>query len=171
MNRFATLSLLLASLSLPLCAQNQPSALARDAAHCLVTDNSHSWLDPQTLSAPELNISFHEDTKTTLGDKYLYLVVYTDPQRRQGRIFDIRIKRHHGFSIENRATFISAPTGVTFPTPPMGGQWEQNQFSAAIQRIVQHRKWYAAEMKYLLKPSKSIQCESTVDAANTSDQN
>ena len=169
MNRCLSFSLLLACLSLPLCAQNQPSALAREATHCLVTD-SRTWLDPETLSAPELNIAFHEDTKTTLGDKYLYLVVYTDPQRKQGKIFDIRIKHHHAYSIENSATFISSPTGVTFSTPPMGGQWEQNQFSAAIQRIVQHRKWYTAEMKYLLKPSKSIHCESTVDAVNTSDQ-
>lgn len=167
MTRSLSLSLLLACLSLPLFAQNQPPALARDAAHCLVTDDSHSWLDSQTLSAPELNIALHEDTKTTLGDKYLYLVVYTNPQRNQGRIFDIRIKRHHTYSIENTATFASSPTGVTFSTPPIGGQWEQNQFIPAIQQIMKHRKWYAADMKYLRKPSKSIQCESTMDASNS----
>ena len=169
MNRIALLLSLLACLSLPLCAQNQPPALAREVAHCLVT-GSRNWLDPETLSAPELNIAFHEDSKTTLGDKYVYLIVFTDPHRNEGRIFDVRIKHHHVYSIENSATFVSSPKGVTFSTPPIGGQWEQNQFIPAVQRIEQHRKWYAADMKYLLKPSKSIQCETTMDAPSSPGQ-
>jgi len=168
MNRCMSFSLLLACLSLPLCAQNQPPALAREAAHCLVTD-SRDWLTPEIIHAPELNIAFHEDTKTTLGDKYVYLIVFTDPHRNEGRIFDIRIKRHHTYSIENSATFVSSPKAVTFTTPPVGGQWEQNQLIPAIQGLV-HHKWYAADMKYLLKPSKSVHCESTMDTTNNSAQ-
>lgn len=162
MNRYFALLLLLASTVL--YAQNQSPALLHDAAHCLVTD-PHQWLDAQTLSAPTLNLGFLTDNKTVLGDRYVYVVVFTNPSRSQGRIFDIRLKRqdhHHIFSIENRATFISSSKGIEFPVPPVGGQWEQNQLIPAIQRM-EHHKFYTSEMKYLRKPIKNVECESNID--------
>src|ERR1039457_1000597 len=104
MNRFA-LILFLAAMSTALCAQNQAPLLLHEAAHCLVAGGS-SWLDPQTLAAPELDLGFQLDTKTLLGDEYLYVVVYTTPARNEGRIFDIRIKQKHTYSIENTASFV-----------------------------------------------------------------
>src|SRR5208282_188971 len=160
MNRIA-LTLFLASLSTALCAQNQAPTLPHEAAHCLVSGDAtggHAWLDAQTLAAPELNLGFQLDTKTLLGDEYLYLVVFTTPTRKEGKIFDIRIKQHHTYSIENSASFVSTAKGVDFPQPPAGGQWAQTQFSTAVQGILEHRKWYTDSMKYLLKPSKHIQC-------------
>jgi hypothetical protein len=162
MNRFLALFLLLAGSAL--CAQNQAPVLLHDAAHCLVTD-PHNFLDKQTLGARELNLGFQSDAKTSLGDKYLYVIVYTDPSRSHGKIFDIRLKQeghNHIFSVENSATFVVTAVGVEFPTPPVGGQWAQNQLIPAIQRIV-HHKFYTAEMKYLLKPAKNVECQSNVE--------
>jgi hypothetical protein len=135
----------------------------------LVTD-SRNWLDPQTLSAPELNLGFQADNKTSLGDEYLYVVVYTTPKRDEGKIFDIRVKPHHLYSIENDATFASTSTGITFSTPPLGGQWAQSQLIPAIQRIV-HHKWYTADMKYLRKPAKNVQCETSMETESNSATN
>jgi hypothetical protein len=156
-----TLLLLLSSVSTTLCAQNQAPTLLYEAAHCLVQGDP-SWLDAQTLQAPELNLGYQADTKTLLGDEYLYVIVYTAPHRNEGKIFDIRVKQRHVYSIENSASFVSTSKGVDFPQLPAGGQWAQTQFVTAVQEI-EHRKWYTANMKYLLKPSKHIQCESGVD--------
>jgi hypothetical protein len=171
MNRLALL-LFLASVSTTLYAQNQPPTLVYEAAHCLVAGNQ-SWLDAQTLQAPDMNLGFHLDSKTLLGDEYMYLVVYTTPHfRNQGKIFDVRVKQHHTFSIENSASFVSSAKGVDFPEPPVGGQWAQAQFVTAIQEI-EHHKLYTASMKSLLKASKHIQCESAVDksAGDKNDKN
>ena len=107
-------------------------------------------------------MAFQHDTKTLLGDDYLYVVVYTTPARNQGRIFDIRIKQKHDYSIENQATFVNSAKGVNFPQPPAGGQWAQTQFATAIQGISERRKWYTDSMKNLRKPH-HVQCESGLD--------
>ena len=161
MNRL-TLILLLSSMSTALCAQNQAPTPLYEAAHCLVTGN-HAWLDAQTLDAHELSLGFQLDTKTLLGDEYLYVIVYTTPARNEGKIFDIRVKEHHLYSIENSASFVSSAKGVEFPEPPVGGQWAQTQFVTAVQRISERRKWYSTPMKSLLKPSNKIQCESYLE--------
>src|ERR1700687_258650 len=129
-----TLLLLLFSMSTVLCAQNQAPTLPHEAAHCLVT-GEHNWLDAQTLEAPELSLAFQLDTKTLLGDEYLYVVVYTNPARNEGKIFDIRVKQHHVYSIENSARFVSSAKGVDFSEPPVGGQWAQTQFVTAVQQL------------------------------------
>lgn len=162
MKCFSTLFLLaLFSLSTALYAQNQAPVLVYEAAHCVV-NSDRNWLDDQTLQLPELSVGFRHDSKTLLGDDYLYLVIYTAPSRKEGKIFDIRIKGKHSFSIENSAQFVISPKGVDFPQAPVGGQWEQNQFVNAIQQIGD-KKWYTASMKYLRKPSGHIQCEISVD--------
>jgi hypothetical protein len=165
MNRFA-LTLFLSCMSTALCAQDQAPTLLHEAAHCLVAGNvtgDHTWLDPQTLEAPELALAFQLDTKTLLGDEYLYVIVFTSPARNEGRIFDIRIKQHHDYSIENRASFVNSAKGVDFPQPPAGGQWAQTQFATAVQRILERRKWYTDAMKNLQKPFRHVQCESGLD--------
>ena len=160
MKRLA-LILFLSCLSTVLYAQDQAPTLPHEAAHCLIAADQH-WLDPQTLEAPELDMAFQLDTKTLLGDEYLYLIVYTTPARNQGRIFDIRIKQKHDYSIENSASFVLSPKGVEFPQPPAGGQWAQTQFANAVQRITERRKWYTDSMKNLRKPH-NVQCESGLD--------
>jgi hypothetical protein len=161
MNRFA-LILFLSCMSTALCAQDQAPTLPHEAAHCLVAGD-RTWLDPETLEAPELNLAFQLDTKTLLGDEYLYLVIYTTPARNQGRIFDIRIKQHHEYSIENSASFVITAKGVDFPQPPTGGQWAQTQFATAVQNMYERRKWYTDAMKNLRKPLHHVVCESDLD--------
>ena len=132
MNRFA-LILFLSCLSTALCAQDQAPTLPHEAAHCLIAADQH-WLDPQTLQAPELDLAFQLDTKTLLGDEYLYLIVYTTPARNQGKIFDIRIKQKHDYSIENSATFVSSAKGVELSPAsrrrPMGADPIRNRHPA-----------------------------------------
>jgi hypothetical protein len=161
MKRIA-LILFLVSMVTALCAQNQAPMLLHEAAHCLVAGD-HVWLDAPTLEAPELHLAFQLDTKTLLGDEYLYVIVYTNPARNEGKIFDIRIKQHHAYSIENSATFVSSAKGVDFPQPPAGGQWAQTQFGTAVQRIKERRKWYTDPMKNLVKPFKRVECESGLE--------
>lgn len=163
MNRWVVLLLLLASVSA--AAQNMAPSMLHEAAHCLVTDK-HAWLDAQTLKGHELNLGFHPDTKTAFGDKYLYVVVYTNAARNQGKIFDIRFKQQnhrHVYSIENSATFVSSSKGVEFSEPPQGGTWAETALVTAIEQI-EHHKWFTVEMKYLVKPSDHIQCESYADS-------
>ncbi len=160
MNRFA-LILFLSCMSTALCAQDQAPTLPHEAAHCLIAADQN-WLSPQILAAPELDLAFQHDTKTLLGDDYLYLVVFTTPARDQGKIFDIRIKQKHDYSIENQATFVNSAKGVNFSQPPEGGQWAQTQFATAIQQILERRRWYTDSMKNLRKPH-NVRCESGLD--------
>jgi hypothetical protein len=162
MNRWLALLLLLTCVSA--AAQNTAPGQLHEAAHCLVTDK-HVWLDAATLKGPELSLGYHPDPKTTLGDKYLYVVVYTNVRRTEGKIFDIRYKQEdhrHVSRIENSARFVNSNDGVKFPEPPEGGEWAQTALVTAIEQIG-HKKWFAVQMKYLVKPTDHIQCESYAD--------
>ena len=159
------LLLLILFISVGAAAQNQAYGILHEAAHCLATD-SHQWLDPETIKGTEIHLGMRYDTKTFLGDKYLYVVVFTSPKRDAGKIFDIRYKQQshqHVYIVENVARFTITPKGVEFPEPPVGGSWAQNQITPALQQIVRHKGW-TDEMKYLLKPENHIQCETTLDA-------
>src|ERR1700692_2239706 len=107
--------------------QDQAPVTLHEAAHCLVTDG-HNWLDAETLQASELSLGYQLDTKTLLCDEYLYVIGYTTPRRNEGKIFDIRIKQKHVYSVENSASFVSSAKGVEFPEAPVGGQWGQSPF-------------------------------------------
>src|ERR1700692_391366 len=119
-------------------AQDQAPVILHEAAHCLVTDG-HNWLDAETLQASELSLGYQLDTKTLLGDEYLYVIGYTTPRRNEGKIFDIRIKQKHVYSVENSARFVGTDKGVQFPDPPAGGQWSQTQYITAIDNIERHK--------------------------------
>lgn len=164
MNRYLAIFFLLVSVGA--AAQDQPPGMLHEAAHCLVTDQ-HSWLDPEILKAPEIHLGLRYDTKTFLGDKYLYVIVFKTTHRDTGRIFDIRFKQEnhrHVYSVENTATFITTPKGIEFQEPPVGGTWAQNQMKPAIDQIQHHKKLYTAQMKYLIKPDKHVECTTTLEA-------
>lgn len=162
MNKYFAFLLLMTCIGSTAYAQYNAPAPLFEAAHCLVTEK-HAWLDLQKTK--ELSLGFRSDEKTMLGDKYLYVIVYTTPKRNEGRIFDIRIKkqdRQRVYNIENTATFVTTAKGVDFPQPPTGGTWAQNQLVTAIQQI-EHHKWYVASIGSLQKESKHVQCASTAD--------
>src|SRR5208282_1988134 len=99
--------------------------------------------------------------KTSLGDDYLYIAVYTTSIRDRGWIFDIRINPHHDYVIENSASFVMTSKGVDFPVPPAGGQWEETQIASAVKDLWE-KKWYTASVKFLQKHNNKVQCEAGV---------
>ena len=163
MKRTLVLFLLLASPGMALLAQERAPAALFEAAQCLVTD-PHHWVPVDGVK--ELSLAYHADQKTFGGAKYLYVIVYTNPQHDRGDIFDIRLKdaeHKRVYSIENDASFVVKPNEITFSEPPLGGAWRQNQLTQSIQQIQRHHKWYEAQVKQLLKPSSHFGCETNVE--------
>lgn len=160
MKRLLALLLLLASTSAVLRAQDTAPSALFDAAQCLVNDK-HQWVD--LTGFQKVQLAYHPDSKTFGGGKYLYVIIFTSPKRDQGKIFDIRLKEHRTYSIENNAGFAITPAGITFPEPPLGGNWTQNQLTASVQTILNHRRFYDVEVKYLRKPNSHVHCETAVE--------
>jgi hypothetical protein len=160
MKRILVLLLLFASTSVILCAQDKAPLSLFEAAQCLV-NGKYLWVDVKDQKF--LQLAYQSDAKTFTGAKYLYVIVFTSPKRDQGKVFDIQLKDHRTYSIENNATFVNTPKGVTFSEPPLGGTWRQTQLTTSVQQILHHHKWYEAEVKQLLKPSGHIRCETTVE--------
>ncbi len=121
MKRFFALFLLLAPLCTSLHAQDKPPALLWEAAQCLAT-GKYEWVNVDT--AKTIALGYQTDNKTFAGGKYLYVVVFNSPKRDGGKIFDIRVKDHHTFTIENNAKFTKGPDGITFTEPPLGGHMD-----------------------------------------------
>jgi hypothetical protein len=160
MKQSLALLLLFASMPVVLHAQNRAPSALFEATQCLITEQHH-WVNVQNVK--ELQLAYLADTRNFGGAKYLYVVVFTSPTRDRGSIFDIRIKDHKTYSIENNATFMNTPQGITFPQPPLGGTWTQNQLTTSLQQIFHRRKWFEAEVKYLIKPSTHLHCEANVE--------
>ena len=160
MKRYLALLLLLVSTGALLHAQDAAPAVLFDATQCLVNDKS-PWVNVTGLQT--LQLAYHQDAKTFGGAKYLYVIVFTSPKRDQGKVFDIRLKDHRTYSIENNASFAVTPTAVTFPEPPLGGSWTQSQLTTSIQSILHHHRWYEVEVKYLRKPNSKVHCEAAVE--------
>jgi hypothetical protein len=160
MKRYLTMLLLFASTSAVLRAQDKAPLPLFEAAQCLV-NGKYLWVDVKDQKF--LQLAYQSDAKTFGGAKYLYVIVFTSPKRDQGKVFDIQVRDHHSYSIENNATFVKTGKDVTFSEPPLGGAWRQNQLTTSVQQILHHHKWYEAEVKYLLKPSGHIRCETIVE--------
>jgi hypothetical protein len=158
--RFALAALLLLSASALFAQDRAPSALF-EATQCLVT-GKYEWIDPGDQKV--LQLAYHVDKKTFSGAHYLYVIVFNSNKRDSGKVFDIRLKEHHTYSIENNAKFAIAPDkSITFPEPPLGGNWAQNQMTNTVHQILKHRKWYEAEVKQLQRPSPKLNCETVVE--------
>lgn len=163
--RFALV--LFALLAVPaLFAQERAPEALFEATQCLVT-GKYEWIDVKDKK--ELQLAYHTDNKTFNGARYIYVIVFTTPKRDQGKLFDIRVKEHHTYSIENNARFAITPAGITFTEPPLGGSWTQSQLTTTVRQILKHHKWYEAQVKVLLKPSTHLHCETTVEDVVTPD--
>jgi hypothetical protein len=164
MNRYLALLVVLTSMGAALYAQDKPPALLWEAAQCLATDK-HQWIDLRDVKT--LDLAYETDSRKFAGNKYLFVIVYGNAQRSQGRIFDISYRdepHHRVYSIENNADFVSGPNkNINFTEPPLGGNWTQTQLSTAIQKMLHSRKWYEAQVKFLIKPSSHIRCETKVE--------
>ncbi len=140
MKRITLLLLLLSSLCAGAVAQERAPSALFEAAQCLIAD-PHHWVVVTDIK--ELNLAYLPESKSFGGNKYMYVVVYTDSKHTAGSIFDFRIKDagHRVYSIENDASFmIVNKTQVKFDEPPLGGAWRENQLTTSIQQIQKHHK-------------------------------
>ncbi len=160
MKRYLALLLLLPAMGVFVGAQDRAPVPLFEATQCIL-NGKYEWVNVKDQKS--IRLAYHADNKTFSGAKYLYVIVFSTPKRDRGKIFDIRLKDHRTYSIENNATFINTPEGITFPEPPLGGNWTQNQLTNSIQAILRHHKWYEVQVKTLLKPSSHLQCETNIE--------
>jgi hypothetical protein len=151
-------------------AQQQPPKVLLDAAHCLAIKGFLPAAKTATLSSGYL-----VDSKAYPGERVLYVVVYTNPQRSHGMVFSIFLTNkdtRQVFSIQNNGEFVrSSKNGAPFKREgidfvnggdPLGGIWTQEHIVMAIKKIgLQPIVKVPAED--LSSPSISVQCESYAD--------
>ena len=144
-----------------LFSQDRAPSVLFEATQCLVT-GKYEWVDPGDQKV--LQLAYRVDNKTFSGAHYLYVVVFNSNKRDSGKLFDVRVKDHHTYSIENNAKFsIAKDKTISFPEPPLGGNWTQGQMTSTMKQVMKHHKWYEAEVKQLQKPSPKLRCETVVE--------
>lgn len=163
MKKLALALLLVACFAVTARSQEQPPQLLLRAAHCL----SVKSFFPST-TAQELTLGYLVDEKSYPGKRVMYVVIYTAPARLSGSAFAIVLTQqddHQTFDIQNNAAFVLSKRGihgVSFATPPLGGDWTQERLASAIERI-EKRPRFTLSMKNLLAADSSISCEAYTD--------
>lgn len=134
--RRITLTLLLVYLMATASAQKKISPLLVGASHCLAVKG---FLPPS--DAGKLTFGYFLDKKSYFPDKEMYVVAFASPRRSNGTVFAIVLTvkdGHESFNIQNNADFVLSkeePIGVSFVTPPLGGDWTQERLASAIREI------------------------------------
>lgn len=168
MKKFALIIMLLACFGTTAQAQQHVPQLLFRAAHCLAVKH----FLPQ-LSTGGLAFGYLLDEKSYPGDKVIYLVMFAAPARSNGTVFAIFLSSKHGresFNIQNNAGFVLSkqePIGVSFVTPPLGGDWTQEHLASAIREIEKRPKFTILTKD--LSAASSYSCESYTDPQPTSD--
>ncbi|HWR13712.1 MAG TPA: hypothetical protein VN577_02720 [Terriglobales bacterium] len=140
--------------------QAKPPTLLVHAAQCLLTKDFAAL-----PKAKALDFGFVLDTKSYPGQKMLYVVNYTGPDRSNGMIFTLfleRRQRRQVFNIQNNGTFVRSKKGVDFTNSPLGGIWTQEHLVSAIKQIEQGSR-YTIPVKDLRAPAVEIECASYAD--------
>ena len=156
MNTWTALLLLSICLSTTAWGQDQAPTLLREAAHCLAIKND--LLDLARTKAAVLSLGYSVDTTSYPGEKVLYVVSYTRPERSEGFVFAVFLEQHDQrtvFNIQNNAKFVRSKHGIggfDFVEPPLGGTWTQEHLVGAIKRIEQRPK-FEVPVKDLQNPS------------------
>jgi hypothetical protein len=157
-------------LDIPAHAQQQAPKLLVDATHCLSIKGFLPTVKTATLSS-----GYFVDSKSYPGDRVLYVVVYTSPQRSRGMVFSIFLT-HKGtqqvFNIQNNGGFVRfSKKGAAFPREgvdfvedgqPLGGIWTQEHIALAIKKIGLQPVVEVSVID-LLNPSTTVRCESYAD--------
>lgn len=136
--------------------------LLTGAVHCLAVKNFLAQLPGQKRS-----FGYFLDEKSYPGEKVIYLVNYAAPARSNGWVFVVFLTEHDGqqhFNIQNNATFVLSKhnfdyDGVSFVSPPLGGDWRQEHIAKAIRQI-ETRARFTFDSKDLLAATPSVTCES-----------
>lgn len=115
--------------------QDVPPTLVR-AVHCLAVKD----FLPQSNTG-KLTFGYLLDEKSYPGDKVLYIVAFATPTQTDGSVFTLfqtGKEGHEIFIVQNNAGFVLSKQeslGVSFVTPPLGGDWTQEHLAAAIKAI------------------------------------
>jgi len=136
MFKIAKLLLLMACIDYAAYAQDSSVKLFRDASHCLVTERQ-DWLAVQKADTKSLEFGYVIDTKSDPGVNHIYVVVYTNPDRSKGRVFDLRYRQRASgtlLDVQNNASFVRSGKGIVFVDPPLGGTWTQTHLLSAIKQ-------------------------------------
>ena len=163
MKRIALVILLLACSRASARAQQDAPELLFRAAHCLAVKN----FLPQS-GAGKLTMGYLLDEKSYPGDKVLYIVSFAAPARSNGTVFAVFLTSksgHESFNIQNNAGFILSkrePIGVSFVTPPLGGEWTQEHLASGI-REIEKRPRFTISVRNLFAAESSSNCESYTD--------
>ncbi len=163
MKKLALALLLVTCFAVTARSQEQPPQLLLRAAHCL----SVKSFFPST-TAQELTFGYLVDVKSYPVKRVMYVITYTAPARSSGLAFAIVLTRqddHQIFDIQNNAAFVLSKRGihgVSFATPPLGGDWTQERLASAIERIEKQTR-FTITAKDMLTIDPSVSCEAYTD--------
>jgi hypothetical protein len=162
MKKFALIVLLLPCFGTTAQAQQHVPRLLFRAAHCLAVKH----FLPQT-STRKPTFGYLLDEKSYPGDKVIYVITFATPTRSNGTVFAVFLSSKHGhesFNIQNNAGFVLSklePIGVSFVTPPLGGDWTQEHLASAIREIEKQPR-FTISLKDI-SAAKPCRCESYTD--------
>ena len=162
MKKFALFISLLACFGTIAQAQQHVTQLLFRATHCLAVKH----FLPQS-STGKLTFGYLLDEKSYPGDKVIYVVMFTASTRSNGTVFAVFLSSKHGhesFNIQNNAGFVLSkqePIGVSFVTPPLGGDWTQEHLASAIREIEKQPRFTISTKD--LSAASSYSCESYTD--------
>jgi len=163
LKKLALALLLVACFAVTARSQEQPPQLLLRAAHCL---SVKSFLPSTTVQ--ELTIGYLVDVKSYPGKRVMYVVTYTAPAKSSGSAFVIVLTQqdnHQIFDIQNNAAFVLSKRGihgVSFASPPLGGDWTQERLASAIERIEKQPR-FTITANDMLTMGSSIGCEAYTD--------
>lgn len=163
MKKFALIVSLLACFGATSQAQQDAPRLLFRAAHCLAVKH---FLGPS--STGKLTFGYFLDEKSYPGDKVIYVVEFAAPTRSNGMVFAVFLSTkdgHESFNIQNNAGFVLSkrePIGVSFVTPPLGGDWTQEHLASAIREIEKHPR-FTISATDLHSVDSSVSCEAYTD--------
>lgn len=162
MKKFAVTALLLASFGTTARAQRNVSRLLFQVTRCLAAKH----FLPQS-STWRLTLGYILDGKSYPGEKIIYVVTFRSSTESSGTVFAVfsLIKDgHESFNIQNNAGFVltkQEPIGVSFTTPPLGGNWTQRRLASAIREIEKRRRFTISSKD--LSARSPCNCESYTD--------
>ena len=136
LKKIAPVISLLACLGATAQAQHDVPPLLFSAAHCLAVKD----FLPQP-NAGKVTLGYFLDDESYPGDKVIYVVAFAAPTRSNGTVFAVFLTYtdgHESFNIQNNAGFALSkrePIGVSFVTPPLGGDWTQERLASAVRKI------------------------------------
>lgn len=169
MKRLALIVSLLTCFGTAAQAQQHAPGLLLRAAHCLAV--KHFLLQSST---GKLTLGYFLDEKSYPGDNVIYVVAFAGPTRSNGTVFAVFLSgkdSHETFNVQNNAGFALSkqePIGVSFVTPPLGGDWTQEHLASAIKQIEKAQR-FTITAKDILTIDPSVSCEAYTDSQSLPD--